>query len=161
MYAAQVKTESLVADGPYRRVRKPLYFANVLMAIGMGALMSRTGSLVAILAMLVFCYRLICREEAELQASQGQQYEAYRKAVPRFWPSVWPRIAAAGRQANWAAGLKAESWYWGLAAAVVAFALTLKLKLFRVILGVSIVLFWASSRILQKQPNSPAPGSPE
>jgi protein-S-isoprenylcysteine O-methyltransferase Ste14 len=161
VYAAQVKTESLVADGPYRRVRNPLYFANVLMAIDMGALMSRTGSMVAILAMLVFCYRLIFREEAELQGSQGERYEAYRKAVPRFWLSVWPRIAAAGRQANWTAGLKAESWYWGFAAAVVAFALTLKLKLFFVILGVSIVLFWASSQILQKKPNSPAPGSPE
>ncbi|HEX2715284.1 MAG TPA: isoprenylcysteine carboxylmethyltransferase family protein, partial [Candidatus Acidoferrales bacterium] len=43
VYAAEVKTESLVADGPYRRVRNPLYFANVLMAIGMGALMSRAG----------------------------------------------------------------------------------------------------------------------
>lgn len=31
VYAAQVKTESLVADGPYRQVRNPLYFANVLM----------------------------------------------------------------------------------------------------------------------------------
>lgn len=30
VYAAQVKAESLVADGPYRQVRNPLYFANVL-----------------------------------------------------------------------------------------------------------------------------------
>src|ERR1700730_12887247 len=43
VYASEVETEFLVADGPYRRVRNPLYFANVLMAIGMGALMSRTG----------------------------------------------------------------------------------------------------------------------
>ncbi len=77
VYAAEVKTELLVADGPYRQVRNPLYFANVLMAIGMGAMMSRTGFLVA--AMLVFCYRLILREEAELLASQGGHTRATAK----------------------------------------------------------------------------------
>jgi protein-S-isoprenylcysteine O-methyltransferase Ste14 len=115
VYAKEVMTESLVGDGPYRRVRNPLYFANVLMVIGMGALMSRTGFFVAVLLMVVFCFRLILREEAELQASQGEQYEAYRGAVPRLWPSLRPRVASAGRQANWAAGFKAESWYWGFA----------------------------------------------
>src|ERR1700726_1844586 len=47
VYAAEVKTESLVADGPYRRVRNPLYFANVLMAMSIGAIMSRVGFFVA------------------------------------------------------------------------------------------------------------------
>ncbi len=156
VYAAEVKTESLVADGPYRQVRNPLYFANVVMAIGMGAMMSRTGFFVAVVAMLVFCYRLILREEAELQASQGEQYEAYSKAVPRLWPSLWPRIASAGRQARWTEGFKAESWYWGFAAALVAFAITLKLKLFFAILGASLILFWVSSVVLQKKSNSQA-----
>jgi protein-S-isoprenylcysteine O-methyltransferase Ste14 len=40
VYAAEVKSESLVADGPYRRMRNPLHFANLLMVIAMGALMS-------------------------------------------------------------------------------------------------------------------------
>ena len=161
VYAAEVKTESLVADGPYRRVRNPLYFANVLMVLGMGAMMSRAGFFVAVVAMLVFCYRLILREEAELQASQGEQYERYRNAVPRLWPSLRPRIASTGRQARWTAGFKAESWYWGFAAAVMAFALTLNLKLFFVIVGISLVLFWVSSVVLQEKSNSQASGSQE
>jgi protein-S-isoprenylcysteine O-methyltransferase Ste14 len=103
VYAAEVKTDSLVADGPYRLVRNPLYFSNVLMVIGMGTMMSRTGFLVAVVAMLVFCYRLILREETELQVSLGEQYKGYSKVVPRLWPSLWPRIASAGRQAS---GLK-------------------------------------------------------
>lgn len=45
VYASEVKTAALVADGPYRHVRNPLYFGNVLMAMGMGALMSRSGFL--------------------------------------------------------------------------------------------------------------------
>jgi len=120
VYAADLNTASLVADGPYRRVRNPLYLANVLLAIGMGAMMSRSGCAVAVLAMLVFCYRLILREEAELQLSQGAAYERYRKVVPRLWPALLPRIAAAGRPANWGAGFRAEAWYWGFAAAVAA-----------------------------------------
>jgi hypothetical protein len=41
VYAAEVKTDSLVADGPYLLVRNPLYFANVLMVTGMGAMRSK------------------------------------------------------------------------------------------------------------------------
>ena len=92
VYAPEVKAESLVVDGPYRQVRNPLYFANVLMAISMGAMMSRTGFLVAVVATLVFCYRLILREEAELQASQGEQYEGYSKA-PVALPVAAPRTS--------------------------------------------------------------------
>ena len=153
VYASEVKTDSLVADGPYRQVRNPLYFANVLMVIAVGAMMSRLGVFVAVLAMLVFCYRLILREEAELHASQGEQYKDYRNAVPRLWPALWPRIASAGRQAKWADGFKAESWYWGFAAALVAFVITLKLWLFFAILGASLILFWVSSMVLQKNSN--------
>jgi protein-S-isoprenylcysteine O-methyltransferase Ste14 len=154
VYASEVKSESLVADGPYRRVRNPLYFANVLMIIAMGALMSRLGFLVAVIAMVVFCYRLILREEAELQASQGQPYLAYCRAVPRLWPSLLPRVASAGRQARWTEGIKAESWYWGLAAALIAYAITLNLKLFFLILAASLVLFWLSSKILREKSHS-------
>ena len=156
VYAAEVKTSSLVADGPYRHARNPLYFANVLMGIGMGAMMSRTGFFVAVLAMFVFSIRLILREEAELQATQGEQYASYRKAVPRLWPALAPRIASAGGQAKWAEGFKAESWYWGFAASVAAFAVSESLKLFFLILGASIALFWVSSIILQKKSKSQA-----
>ena len=151
VYAAEVKTDSLVADGPYRFVRNPLYLANVLMAVALGSMMSRLGFMAAVVAMLVFCYRLILREEGELQAEQGKRYESYRKAVPRLWPALWPRIPSAGGAANWAEGLKAEFWYWGFALAVAAFALTLKLWLFFTLLGASLAWFWASSAILHKK----------
>ena len=156
VYAAEVKSASLVADGPYRYVRNPLYFANVLMIIAMGAMMSRIGFFVAVAAMLVFCYRLIFREEAELQASRGQQFAEYRQAVPRLWPLPWPRIASAGGQAKWSEGFKAESWYWGFAAAIIAFAITLKLRYFFAILAASLILFWVSSTRRQNKSDSQA-----
>jgi protein-S-isoprenylcysteine O-methyltransferase Ste14 len=151
VYAAEVKTESLVADGPYRHVRNPLYFANVLLTIGMGAMMSRIGFLVSLIVMLLFCYRLILREESELQASQGEQYERYLNAVPRLWPALRPRTASAGRRANWTAGFKAEFWCWGFAIAVASFAITLSTPAFFVILGVSVAVLWLSTRVIDKK----------
>ncbi|MGA2881168.1 MAG: isoprenylcysteine carboxylmethyltransferase family protein [Bryobacteraceae bacterium] len=150
VYAEEVKTESLVADGPYRHTRNPLYLANVLLAIGMGALMSRLGFFVAAMAMLLFCYRLIQREESALVASQGAQYDLYRNAVPRLWPAFKPRTAAAGGQASWSAGFRAEFSCWGFAVAVAAFAITLNTTAFFVILGASIVLLWLSRRLIQR-----------
>ena len=101
--------------------------------------------------MLVFCYRLIFREESELQAGQGEQYDRYRDAVPRLWPALGPRIASAGREGRWMDGFKAEFWCWGCALAVAAFAITLNLPVFFAILAASIAILWLFSRIAEKQ----------
>ena len=151
VYASSVKTASLVADGPYRRSRNPLYFANILMSIAMGSMMSRSGYVLCVAAMMVFCYRLIFREEDELHASQGERYDAYRESVPRLWPSLRPRILSTGRQPAWTAGFKAEAWYWGFAVSLFAFAITLNLPVFFVVLSASVGLFWISSAMLEKK----------
>jgi protein-S-isoprenylcysteine O-methyltransferase Ste14 len=150
VYAADVKTETLVADGPYRHTRNPLYFANICLALGLGAMMSRLGFLVAVAGMFVFCYRLIYREEADLAASQGEQYKRYQAAVPRLWPSLGPRVPSAGRKAKLADGFKAEFWCWGCAVSVAAFAITLNNAVFFGMLGASIAVFWVSSWLLGK-----------
>ena len=146
VYAGNVKTERLVADGPYRRVRNPLYLANVFMAIALGSMMSRLGVALAVAAMLVFCYRLILREEVELVASQRARYRAYREAVPRLFPSFTARVPNSEREPRWGDGFRAEFWCWGFAAGLVAFAVTLSLPAFFVILAASLALFWLSSR---------------
>ena len=143
VYAKEIKTAALVADGPYRHVRNPLYLGNVLLALGMGALASRTGFVVLQALMLVFCYRLIFREEAELRAAQGEQYDAFKRAVPRLCPALTPRIPSAGGNANWAAGFRAEGWVWCFALAVTLFAITLKMKVFGIALAVSLGFFFA------------------
>ena len=157
VYASAVKSASLVADGPYRHVRNPLYLANVLMAIGLGAMMSWPGFVVAVVLMTVFCYRLILREEAELQAAQGERFEQFRKAVPRLLPSLRARVPASGAQAKWSEGFKAEGWYWGFALSLVVFTITLRLRWFFVVMGVSIALFWLSSYLLGDKSKSQGP----
>ncbi len=160
VYAAEVKTDTLVADGPYRHTRNPLYFANVFLALGLGAMMSRTGFFAAIVAMLFFCYRLIFREEAELQANQGEPYQRYRRAVPRLWPTFAPGTASTGRQADWIAGFKAEFWYWGSAVAVAVYAVTLNATAFLLILGASVALLWLCTLVIQKKTQGARPADP-
>lgn len=154
VYAAEVKTQSLVADGPYRRVRNPLYFANVLMALALGSMMSRAGFVLTVVLMLVFCYRLILREEGELSATQGEQYQRYLGSVPRLLPSLWPRVPSAGREPKWADGFRVELWYWGFAIALLAFAITLKFVFFIAILAASIGLLWISTSVFRKKSNA-------
>jgi protein-S-isoprenylcysteine O-methyltransferase Ste14 len=151
VYASRVKSASLVADGPYRFVRNPLYLANVLMAFAMGALMSRIGFAVAVVAMFIFCYRLIFREESELAASQGASYDEFRRSVPRLLPALTPRVPSSGRPANWGAGFKAEAWFWGFALSILAFTVTYRLLWFYVFFIGSIVCFWLIPNRQKKQ----------
>jgi protein-S-isoprenylcysteine O-methyltransferase Ste14 len=146
VYAAAVKSADLVADGPYRHVRNPLYLANVWLAIGMGAFMSRLGCILAIVAMWVFCYRLIRLEEAGFDTMQEPSYERYRAAVPRWWPSWSARTPARGAAPNWSAALKAECWCWGYALGALAFALTLKFWLFCTLVALSLGCFFFFNR---------------
>jgi protein-S-isoprenylcysteine O-methyltransferase Ste14 len=59
-------SELLVADGPYRHVRNPLYLGNVLQAFGIGLMASRLGFAFLTIANTIFMIRLILREEAGL-----------------------------------------------------------------------------------------------
>jgi protein-S-isoprenylcysteine O-methyltransferase Ste14 len=43
-------SEALVADGPFRYTRNPLYLANLPMAAGIGVLASRSGFIFLVLA---------------------------------------------------------------------------------------------------------------
>jgi len=126
-----VHGEILHADGPYRHVRNPLYFGNVLLAGSIGLVAPVAGYAVLMLGMILFCYRLIGREESVLTASQGQPFLAYMSAVPRLWPSLRARIAPdtgqPAREPDWISGLAAEAFFWCYPLGMILFALTLNL----------------------------------
>ncbi len=118
-------SEAVLADGPFRYVRNPLYLANVPMAAGIGFLASPLGWLFLVLANWFFVYRLIFREERSLLAQQGESYRAYLRAVPRFWPSLSPKLPAGGAQARWPQAFAGECFVWLFGIAVLCLALTL------------------------------------
>ncbi|HXN21232.1 MAG TPA: isoprenylcysteine carboxylmethyltransferase family protein [Candidatus Dormibacteraeota bacterium] len=139
VHDSKIRTEGLVGDGPYRYVRNPLYFANLLQAIGIGLLASRLGWLIAVGVNLLFQYRLILREESELLRTQGESYRRFISAVPRLWPAIRPKIPPSGISPRWRQAFAGESFFWIFALALVCFAITLNVKLTGIFLGVSIL----------------------
>jgi protein-S-isoprenylcysteine O-methyltransferase Ste14 len=129
-------SEALVADGPFRHTRNPLYLANIPMAAGIGVMASRLGWVFLIVASWIFVYRLIFREEETLEQSQGESYRAYLKAVPRFWPSLTPRLPAGGRNPKWAQAFVGESFIWLFGLAESCLAITLNPKLTAAVFGI-------------------------
>ena len=137
----RLHTSRLVADGPYRYVRNPLYLGNIILAIGFGAMASRVGFFILVLGMFAVCYRLILREEAGILATQGESYRAYCAAVPRLWPSLRPKLPSAGSTPDWPGGFLGEAFMWVLALSIVSFAISLNQKVFFVVLGSAFAVY--------------------
>lgn len=120
----QVRDHRLVADGPYRHLRNPLYLGMILVALGIGLAASRSGFVLIAAAVIFFQYRLTRREEVALAATQGASYRSYLATVPRLLPSLRPRTPSSGARAQWGQAFRGELFMWGYAITSVAFAAT-------------------------------------
>jgi protein-S-isoprenylcysteine O-methyltransferase Ste14 len=158
MRDSRVRTEKLLADGPYRHVRNPLYLGNILLALGMGLMASRTGFVILSLGMTLFVIRLLLREETELSRDLGESYRRYCLLVPRLVPSIRPRVPPAGSVFRLAQGLSAELMYWLLSLAMAVFAITLKIKIFWGIFALAMLSSWLSKSPQAKPPLERAEG---
>jgi protein-S-isoprenylcysteine O-methyltransferase Ste14 len=84
-------TAHLVVGGLYRHVRNPMYVAVVGAVLGQAALFGRPvllGYGLALLALFVAFVRGY--EEPTLRQQFGPEYDAYRAAVPGWWPRARP-----------------------------------------------------------------------
>ena len=159
VHDAVVRTERLVADGPYRYVRNPLYVGNLLLATGMATLASRIGGVVLILGNLLIVLRLIGREEAAWAQSQGETYRAFLAAVPRLWPSLRPRLPTSGLQPKWTQAFLGEAWMWCFALNGFLFAWRVNSTLYYAFLwcsGGAYFLMWMALKRLRRATSAPA-----
>ena len=106
--SGEMKAGAVLADGPYRYLRNPLYLGTWCMFAAMAFLMPATGALVAMPLLTLFLLRLIFGEEAFLAAQLGQAYQDYLRAVPRLLPRLRPGIAPGGRTPHWLRSLTSE-----------------------------------------------------
>ena len=144
-------SEALVADGPYRYVRNPLYLANLPLIAGVGSMASRLGWMVMVLGMWLFMYRLILREENGLRQTQGESFRAYLKAVPRLWPALTPRVASGRTAARWGQAIGGEMFTWLIGAAVLTFAVTLNVRLSGIVFVASLAVYFLVVPIIKKR----------
>lgn len=91
----------VMADGPYRFVRNPLYLGLWFMVAAMAFVMPVTGAVFTMALITLFIARLTLAEEAFLTEQLGEPYVAYLQAVPRYLPRLRGAPASAGAQAHW------------------------------------------------------------
>lgn len=134
----------VVAAGPYRHLRNPLYLGTWLHTFALALLMPPSGAAFAVIAIGFEQLRLIAGEEAFLTAKLGESYLAYTALVPRLWPALRPRVAASAGQPAWLNALLAESYMWGVAIAFASVGWRYNASLVTqgvlIALGVSLVL---------------------
>ena len=149
VHDSALRNEKLRADGPYRHTRNPLYLGNVLMAFAMVAMAPLGGVPIILIGVPLFCYRLIGREEAGLEASLGDSYREYMRAVPRLFPSLRARIPAGGAKPDLLNGLAAEAFFWSFAAGLIAFSILLNATWFFAGFALSPVFSWLAGLALK------------
>lgn len=81
----------LVVGGLYRYVRNPMYLAVVTAIVGQALLLGQPG-LLLYAALVAAATALFAHgyEEPTLASQFGARYEAYRRAVPAWWPRLHP-----------------------------------------------------------------------
>jgi protein-S-isoprenylcysteine O-methyltransferase Ste14 len=112
--------EAVIAAGPFRYVRNPLYLGNLIHTFALALLMPPSGAIFCIVAIGIFQLRLIAAEESFLTAKLGAPYLAYSAKVPRLIPALTPRVAASPMQPKWPLAFLGEIYVWGV---VVSFAI--------------------------------------
>ncbi|HVB86124.1 MAG TPA: isoprenylcysteine carboxylmethyltransferase family protein [Candidatus Dormibacteraeota bacterium] len=147
VHDAKLHSMELVADGPYRHVRHPLYFASIVANIGVALMASRSGFLFIVIVMTPLYLRLAGREDKELEESQGERYREFARRVPRLWPSIRTRVAATGAKPRWGQAFFGEVFMWLFTGAVAVYAITLNLKLLWWVIGAAVVFLFAETLV--------------
>jgi protein-S-isoprenylcysteine O-methyltransferase Ste14 len=79
----------LVVRGPYRMVRNPMYLGATL-ALAAAALFYRSPALLGFTGFFLLATHLfvLWYEEPTLHQNFGEEYDAYRREVRRWWPRL-------------------------------------------------------------------------
>ena len=141
VHDAKSHSSTLVADGPYRHVRHPLYFASIICTFGTALLASRLGFVIIVVVLTALYVQLARWEEEQMRDQQGEGYREYCRRVPRLWPSITARVPATGAAPHWGQAFWGEAFMWGFAVAIGAFAITLNFVLLWSLMGVALLLF--------------------
>jgi protein-S-isoprenylcysteine O-methyltransferase Ste14 len=105
---AKMKGGGVMASGPYRYVRNPLYLGSFGMIAAICFLMPPTGAVFVLILVGVLLLRLILGEEAFLSGQMGESYRTYLHDVPRLIPRLRTTKARRGQEPRWLRAVIAE-----------------------------------------------------
>ena len=112
--SGDMHAQKVVAAGPYRYLRNPLYFGSMVFSLAIAILMPPSGAIFFVVAIFLQMVRLILGEEAYMAAQQGESYLAYKARVPRLFPSFVPRVAASTAKPRWIEAILSETYPVGM-----------------------------------------------
>jgi protein-S-isoprenylcysteine O-methyltransferase Ste14 len=146
----------VVAAGPYRYLRNPLYLGTFLHTLALSLLMPPSGAVFTIVLIGIFQIRLILAEESFLTASLGAPYLAYLAQVPRLFPALRPRVVASTIQPRWLPAFLTEIYFWGvfLAFAIAGWRYNAQLILQGVLVSFGLSLIARAFKTSEPQPGT-------
>ena len=101
VHHGEMQGGAVMAAGPFRHVRNPLYLGGWFMMLAMCLLMTPSGALFTMALITIFYLRLILGEEAFLAATLGEPYKEYMRAVPRLMPRLRSSLPASPAKPHW------------------------------------------------------------
>jgi protein-S-isoprenylcysteine O-methyltransferase Ste14 len=99
---------AVMAAGPFRYVRNPLYLGGWFTMLTVCLLMTPSGALFTMVLETVFYLRLILGEEAFLTAKLGEPYKEYLRAVPRLVPRLRSSLPVSPAKPQWLTAVLTE-----------------------------------------------------
>ncbi len=108
VHHADMQAGAVMAAGPYRYVRNPLYIGTWFMMSALSFIIAPSGALFVMVLITIFQLRLIFGEEAFLTVQLGEPYREYLRVVPRLIPRLHPSLPQAAEQPHWLTAVLTE-----------------------------------------------------
>lgn len=104
-----LQSGTIVAAGPYRYVRNPLYLGTWGVVCAISFAMPATGALFTMVLITAFLVRLIFVEEAFLAREIGEPYREYLRSAPRLFPRLRSGLPRSIHPLHWGRAILAET----------------------------------------------------
>jgi protein-S-isoprenylcysteine O-methyltransferase Ste14 len=83
-----VPPERIVATGPYRYTRNPMYLGHLIFMVGLSVTFWSWFAAMLLAARAIWFHSRVLRDERRLEALFGTEYAGYRRQVKRWIPGI-------------------------------------------------------------------------